>query len=80
MTDTGWQAGAYDTGYLRRRIGQHTMTATKNRWFVHWVSNSGGNPIRLCNGTATNRPEAQRAAEDALRAICRDVLAALGET
>lgn len=80
MRDTGWQTGdQYDTGYTRRTIEEFTLTATRNRWIVHVVKSNGCDFTRLAGGSSANRDDAKRAAESALRALCRDTLAALGD-
>lgn len=78
VTDTGWKDGTRDVGRFRLAVidaGRLDLFHAR----VFFVTPDA--EVDLCGPiVAADADDAKRAAEDALRAMCRDVLAALGET
>lgn len=74
MTDSGWKDGQRNVGasYILDAFAYRGMV----RWHV-WF-NSGTHLHTIQRGDAADIDAAKRAAENALRDLCRETLAALG--
>lgn len=82
MRDTGWKDETFlagdgeNYGSLVRRIGDAAIlrVGANGDWWGVYLSQE-----EQAIGDAVGVPEAKRAAETALRAICKDTLACLGD-
>lgn len=78
VRDTGWLVEPEHASWRAsvRRMGAVTLIAYPDgRWWAHFNA-----AMESQEGVAVDLEAAKRAAEDALRQLCRDTLAALGAT
>ena len=77
MRDTGWQREG-ESAFYGRTVGAFRLVAVdRGGW---WLAVAESDEPTLAHGRLEDLDPNKRAAEDALRKLCRDTLAALGET
>ena len=83
VRDTGWEDYGFDFVYENRTIGEfHLSASTNGEWRLYQGATGTHDIARgtIDAGYSFERmTAAKRAAEDALRQLCRDTLKALGE-